>query len=220
MIRGIIFDMDGVVIDSEHLWVEAIRQQMAKRSLVIPRTAAYQRYVNLHFRGRNQRHAILMWKRYFHLAEPANELIRERVTLLLNIFKQKLRPIPGIRGLLNKTHPRYPLALASSSPRSVIRYALRRVHLRSYFQSVISGDDFHHSKPNPEIFLTAARQLRLPARDCLVIEDSLSGVLAAHRARMRCIGLKQPYNTRRDLQTADIVVQRLSQITLPLIRSL
>lgn len=220
MIEAIIFDMDGVVIDSEDLWAEAYRRQLAKRGLEVPTTASYHRFVNTHYRGRNQRHSIMMMQRFYGITDPYHLLYRERIKFLLSIFDQKLTLIPGIRGLLQKTSRRYPLALASSSPHPVIQYVLKRYNLRGYFSAVVSGDDFKHSKPDPEIFLTSAKKLHSQPKNCLVIEDSASGVIAAHRARMRCIGLKQRYNSARDLQKADLMVQRLTQITIPLIQSL
>ncbi len=220
MIRAIIYDMDGVITDSEYLWAAAYRRQLARYGKTPPRTAAYRRFVNTHYRGRNQRHAITMMKRWYGIQGNIADLSRERVDLLLDIFDRKLKLVPGIRGLLAKTKRHYHLALASSSPRRVINYTVRRYSLRPYFRTITSGDDFHHSKPDPEIFLTTARHLGIRPPECLVIEDSMSGVQAARRARMRSIGLRQPYNSRRDLQQADVVIQRLFDITLPLIRSL
>ncbi|MBI5037607.1 MAG: HAD family phosphatase [Candidatus Kerfeldbacteria bacterium] len=220
MIEAIIFDMDGVVIDSEDLWAEAYRRQLAKRGLEVPTSASYRRFVNTHYRGRNQRHAIMMMQRFYGITDPYHLLYRERVKFLLSIFDEQLKLIPGIRGLLAKVSRRFPLALASSSPHPVIAYVLKRYQLKKYFSAVVSGDDFRHSKPSPEIFLTTARKLHTPPERCLVIEDTLSGVVAAHRARMRCIGLKQRYNSARDLQKADRMVQRLTQITIPVIQSL
>ena len=220
MIEAIIFDMDGVVIDSEDLWAEAYRRQLAKRGLEVPASASYHRFVNTHYRGRNQRHAIMMMQRFYGITDPYHLLYRERIKFLLNIFDQRLKIIPGIRGLLAKVSRRYPLALASSSPHAVIQYVLKRYEFKRFFSTVVSGDDFKHSKPDPEIFLTSAKKLHCAPNQCLVIEDSVSGVLAAHRARMRCIGLKQRYNSARDLQKADRMVQRLTQITIPMIQSL
>lgn len=220
MIRAILYDMDGVISDSEHLWAQAINQQMTRRGIVIPRTHTYERFLAQHVRGRSQWYSISQLKKYFGLQGSVASILDERLKLVRNIFSQRLRPVPGILGLLKKTAHHYPLAVASSSPPSIIQLSLRKLRVRKYFDVVISGDDFKASKPHPEIFLTAAKRLGVPPRQCLVIEDSYSGVLAAQQAHMTCIGLKRDYNTRRDLQKADRVVQRLFDITLPMIRSL
>ncbi len=220
MIRAVIYDMDGVITDSEHLWAEAINAQLKKHGVDVPQTAAYERFLARHVRGRSQQYSIMKVKAYFGLTESVDTILQERLSMVKKLFHQKLKPVAGIHGLLEKTSRHYPLAVASSSPRSIINLSLAKIRARSYFTVVISGDDFTESKPHPDIFLTTARKLGVTPAECLVIEDSYSGVEAAHRAGMRCIGLKQPYNSHKDLQKADRVVQRLFDITLPMIRSL
>lgn len=220
MIEAIIFDMDGVIVDSEPLWARAYKQQLAHRGLKPPRSAQYKKFVNQHYRGRSQYHAIKMMKQFYGISGSVAALLTERLDLLFDIFDAKLQTLPGAIPLFKKLSTHYPLAVASASPRPVIDYVMKRFQLKRFFKQSISGDEFTHSKPHPEVFLQAARKLKTNPRRCLVIEDSANGVMAAHRAQMTCIGLKHPYNTRQDFIKAATIVKSLNQITLSYIQSL
>jgi len=221
MIKAIIFDMDGVIINSEKLWWKAIDEQMEKHGIQIDHSPALKKFINIHIRGRSQKYAITMAKKRFGLKGSYEQLLNERLNILIRIFKQELKSIFGSISLIRFLHQnRYPLAIASSSPRKIINFVIKQFKLKSYFKIIVSGDDFKKSKPHPEIFLKCARLFKEKPSNILVIEDSISGIQAARRAKMKCIALKQPYTSYKYLKTADLVVNKLGKITVKVIKNL
>jgi HAD superfamily hydrolase (TIGR01509 family) len=215
MIKAIIFDMDGVIVDSEPLWEKGAKVYFQKIGKTFPTSRRFKQFINLHFRGRNQKYIVSVLKKKFGLRGSYIKILRDRLLILFKIFDKELKLIPGALPLIKKFHQHgYLLLLASSSPKEVISYMVKRYKLKRYFKKIISGDDFRHGKPNPEIFIKGAGLLGEKPRDILVIEDSISGVQAAHRAGAKCIALKQPYTANKYLKTADLVVKKLNQITI------
>ncbi len=221
MIKAIIFDMDGVIVDSEKLWWKAIDEQMEKHGIQINRSPALKKFINTHVRGRSQKYAINMAKKRFGLKGSYEQLLNERLNILIRIFKQELKAISSSIPLIRLLHQnRYPLAIASSSPKRIINFVIKQFKLKPLFKIIVSGDDFKKSKPHPEIFLKCAKLFKKKPSNILVIEDSISGIQAAHRAKMKCIALKQPYTSYKYLKTADLIVNKLSKITVRVIKNL
>ena len=124
-----------------------------------------------------------------------------------------IEPIPGIVELLEELRrQRIAIGLASSSPRSFIEAVLAKFKIREYFACVVSGEEMPAGKPAPDIYLEAARQLHVPPEQCVVLEDSRNGVLAAKRAGMTCIGFANPASGGQDLSAADRIVHAISEI--------
>ncbi len=219
-VKAVIFDMDGVLIDSEPLWEKAFLLYLEILGKPQPGGRKYTEQVNRNFRGRNQQVIVANMRRLYGLKGSYDKIMADRLKILYQVFDQKLRLIPGAVRLLSKLYRRYPLALASSSPTQVIKYVVKRYNLKKYFRVNVSGDEVSRSKPSPDIFLAAAQKLKIKPEAILVIEDSISGVEAARRAGMKCIALKQPYTQMKYLASADRVVRKLSSITLKLIELL
>jgi len=213
--------MDGVLVDSEPLWAEAIRRQFKKRGIVFSSAKKYTAFVDHYLRGRTQRDGYWHTKKLFRLKAGYPEILQERLKILFRLFHKKLRPLPGALALVKACHDqKLPLVLASSSPVPVISFVVKKFHLKKYFLRSLSGDNCRHSKPHPEIFLKAAKLLRQQPKNILVIEDSISGILAAKRAGMKCIALKQSYTALKYLRKADCVVKNLKQVNSRLLHSL
>ena len=221
MVKAIIFDMDGVITDSEPLWADAVEEQFRLHGIVIKHNEEYNEFVIKQVRGRSQRHAINAEKKKYHLQGSYQQLLNQRLRILFSIFDKKLTAVPGTIPLIKKLYRAgYPLAIASSSPRRAINYILNRYHLKKYFKVKVSGDDFKKSKPHPEIFLQCAKLLKAKPRDMLVFEDSISGIQAAHRAKMKCIAVRQPYTPKKYLTTTIFVYKNLNQISLAMLNKL
>ena len=221
MIKAIIFDMDGVIVDSEPLWYKTAEEHLKLFGRKLPRSRSFKRYVSTTLRGRTQQYVIKILRSKFGVTGSAKKIINDRVNILLKIFDKGLKAVPGALALINYLHQRnYKLLMASSSPRRVVNYVVKKYKLNKYFQKTVSGDDFQHSKPHPQIFLESAKLLREKPANVLVIEDSYSGIKAAKRAGMKCIGLKQPYTAYQYLKKADLVVKSLKGIDLKTIKEL
>jgi len=209
MINTIIFDMDGVIIDSEPVHFTLIRDMLAGHGVDLTEEE-HSKYV-----GRSDFWSIVADKYAINLT--ADELherhLDNYMTHLKNSYDKK--PINGVVDLIERLHSaEKKLVLASSATRENIRVVLDMYALENYFGHWISGAELGTSKPHPEIFLKAAEMAKSEPGECLVIEDSENGVRAAKAARMICIGYRNPNSGEQDLSAADYVIERFSEFDL------
>ncbi len=208
MIKAVIFDMDGVIIDSEPLHYESDLLTLKHFGIEISPEALNQ-YVGVSNR--------VMWedlKEKYNLAASVDQLLeKQSCTKQHLIGSKKLEPITGIPGLLEEIkNAGVKIGLASSSDRSFIEMILNSLGIIGFFEVIVSGDEIKKSKPEPDIFLKAAEELKVNPNDCLVIEDSQHGVKAAGLAGMQCIGFQNPNSGTHDLSLADVVVTSITEI--------
>ena len=206
---AVIFDMDGVIIDSEQVYQEIEREMY--RELGIPVTREEQ----MKFMGTTERTMWQYMKKRYGLVEEPEDLARlERERLLERLRSPEgIPPMEGAEDLLRKLHGNgISLMLASSSAREIIEAFLQKLNIRRYFSGIVSGDDVEHSKPAPDIFLKASSLTGVPPSDCIVIEDSENGIRAARSAGMKVIGLKNPGSGDLDLSSADRVIHSLKEL--------
>ncbi|OUM93786.1 MAG: phosphatase [Thermobacillus sp. ZCTH02-B1] len=208
MIRAFIFDMDGVIIDSEpiHFEVDLITARhfgadMDKEDL--------ERFVGM---TNPEMWAII--RAEYGISHTVDEIIEYQSGRKIRwLDEADIEPIDGIRELLQDLRGRrIPTGLASSSPRPFIEAVLAKFGIRESFDCVISGEEVPNGKPAPDIYLEAAKRLGVPPAACAVLEDSRNGVLAAKRAGMYCIGFANPNSGNQDLSLADRVVSAIDEI--------
>jgi HAD superfamily hydrolase (TIGR01509 family) len=200
---AVIFDMDGVLADSEPINEQATAAVLARRGATLPRET----YQALAGQASDRSWAWLIER--FGLSEGVPQLEREYVAELLPRLAGGLRPTRGARELIGAlTGAGIPLAVASSSPRVVVETVLGGLGLRGAFAVVVTGDEVRAGKPAPDIFQRAAAQLGVAPAACLVIEDSPHGLAGARAAGMRTIGVATRY-LPRDALRADLVVDSL-----------
>jgi HAD superfamily hydrolase (TIGR01509 family) len=201
--------MDGVLVDSEPLHILAERKTLASFDLEI-HDAEFQAYM-----GSTAKIMLGDMIRKHNLETTLDSLYPIHLKNLLNLYREKVHPIPGIPQLLMDFRNRdYPMAVASSSDQVLIRTVLEKFQWDSYFNAVVSGEEMERVKPYPDIFLEAARRLKAHPSQCVVIEDSTNGVRAAKAAGMRCIGFKSPNSHNQDLAEADGIVDDIRSLNL------
>jgi HAD superfamily hydrolase (TIGR01509 family) len=203
IVYPVIFDMDGVIVDSERHW--KLLEGFFLRSLVPAWGERDQGRIiglSLHdlYRMLVDEYGVTETRERFTALyfEMANEIYAEKVSLM-----------EGFQDvLLRLAEQDVPVALASSSPLPWINIVLDRFALRPYFRVVISADELAdgEGKPSPTIYLLAAQRLGVAPGDCIVIEDSQNGVLSAKRAGMYCIGFRNGFNDEQDLSAADTII--------------
>ncbi len=209
-ITTIIFDADGVVIDSERIWDEA--QTEFSRRLGIPYERAKLKPL---LAGRNQTEAIEILKAEYAIAGDTESLVAERTELVKRGFQNGVEFMAGFRDFFQRIRFEYKTCIATSMPEELLAIVDGRLGLSSLF----GGQVFsliavgYRSKPNPDIFLHAAKQLGAEPANCVVIEDAPHGVEAARRAGMKCIGLTTTFD-RQTLSRADCVVESFGEIDL------
>jgi len=215
MIKAVIFDMDGVMINSEPLWEKTEKIMMARKGLDY--TPVYREEIV----GLGQKDSAKLLKSTFSLTEDIEEIIKERISILLDIYNNELSLVNDLIKLLELISKNsYRVALASSSPLRVVKFVLNKFNLNKYFNPVVSGDMVKLGKPNPDIYLYTAERLGVTPKQCLVIEDSINGVNAAKNAGMYCVAVPDKRLDQKGFENADIVLDNLGLIKLSLIEKL
>ncbi|VBB07428.1 Hypothetical protein LUCI_2677 [Lucifera butyrica] len=209
MIKGVIFDMDGVIIDSEPLHHKIFMQYTRSELGLAISEEEYNTFI-----GSTNLYMFSTLKAKYGIKKELTTLIADYeqryVDYLLTAPDEK--PLAGVDLLINKLSSQVKLALASSSPRKHIDIILNMFHLTDLFAVKISGLEVANSKPAPDIFLRAAELLALPPEQCLIIEDSKNGVTAAKTAGMKCLGFYNPNSGAQDLSRADRVIKDFNEI--------
>ncbi len=209
MLKAILFDMDGVIIDSEPLHCKAFQKAMKHYGLDLSKEYCYQ------FIGNTDRYMVDQLIKDFQLSNTAEEIIQLKHEVLEQLEVEEPYPaVPYVVDLI-KHLSQYPikLAIASSSPMEQIEKTAKNLNLSPFFHEYVSGMDLKHSKPAPDIFLKAANLLGVSPEECLVIEDSYNGVTAAKAANMTCVGYYNENSGNQDLSKADIIVEGFEEIT-------
>lgn len=208
--KAVIFDMDGVIIDSEPLHARLLLHTFDKYKIPFDPND-FDKYVGTTTPSLFE-HLIALHRLPFALDELS--AYQAKITLDA-IENDPIEPIDGIRELLQtlKDHS-IPAAIASSSSMQLIVAVVRKFHLEEYFTCYTSGEDLPRSKPDPAIYLLTAEKLGVKPADCLVIEDAMHGVQAALAANMTCIGFQNPNSGKQDLSKAHKIVRRIKDIVL------
>ncbi len=217
MIRTVIFDMDGVIIDTEPIHHHAFFTQFAELGIAV----SDELYAS--FLGSSTRNVFQRLKQEFALPQKVPALLQRKRELFNQAFDTdaSLDLLPGVRALIQDLREHdVQLVLASSASKATIARVFNRFGLGPYFSHTVSGEDFVQSKPNPAIFLHAAALAQTPVSECIVIEDSANGVAAAKAAGIYCIGYASPHSAGQDLRLADRVIQDFSELSATEIRQL
>jgi HAD superfamily hydrolase (TIGR01509 family) len=214
-VEAVVFDLDGVIVDSEHVWDE-VREELAR-----------ERGGRWHDRAQTDMMGMSSpeWSRYMHdvigLAESPAEIDDLVVRRLLDRYATHLPLIDGAVEAVTRLAGTFPLALASSSNRPVIDAVLGAASLASSFEATVSSEEVPRGKPAPDVFLEAARRLDAPPERCAAVEDSGNGIRAAHAARMRVIAVPNRRYPPPDeaLALADVVLDSIGKLVPEVVRS-
>ncbi|UZW15257.1 HAD family phosphatase [Clostridium pasteurianum] len=209
-----IFDMDGVIIDSEPIHFEIDTKTMKHFGVEIS-NKELEKYVGM----TNPE----MWKLIkddYNITESINEIINYQLGSKIKILRESnIEPIEGIKELIFQLkNENISIAVASSSPRKFIQEVLIKFNLIDCFQYIVSGEEVAKGKPAPDIYIEAAKQLGVNTEHCIVIKDSRNGVLAAKNAGMKCIGYRNINSGNQNLSQADIVIKSIKEVDVTLLK--
>jgi HAD superfamily hydrolase (TIGR01509 family) len=214
MIDAVVFDLDGVLLQSEEVW-DAVRERYVRE-----RGGRYDEEVQRAMMGMSAPE----WSRYLHdeagVPETPAEINCDVVARMLAAYRQELPLLPGAKEAVRRAAAVFPLALASSSNREVFEAVLALAGLAECFQATVSSEEVERGKPAPDVYLEAARRLGFSPAHCAAVEDSHAGIRSAKSAGMRVVAIPNAsYPPDEEaLELADAVVRSLDELTIDVLR--
>lgn len=209
MLQTVIFDMDGVIVDTEPVHNYAYYEHFKLLGIEV----SAEMYAS--FTGNSTKNVFEKIKNHFGIEDDIDSLIQKKRSLFNDAFdtKEDLFLLEGVADLIKQLHENdIQLILASSSSKVTINRVFNRFKLHTYFSHIVSGEDFPQSKPNPDIFLEAVRLSQSKRENCIVIEDSTNGIKAAHVAGVFCVGYRSVNSKKQDYSLANLVIDRFEDL--------
>ena len=206
--KAVIFDMDGVLIDSEPAYLEMNKKLFADFGIKMDEEN-YKALVGLP--------SIPMWtmlKKKYDLKNEVNDFLMIEKKRMHEILDSDIisTPVEGVTDLLGTLREKnIKLSIASSSAKENVNFILSKLNLTGYFDFIISGEEVKNGKPSPDIFLAVSGKFRISPEKCYVIEDSTNGIMAARTAGMNCIGFTNNDSNSQDLSGSDFVLKNFSK---------
>jgi len=211
--RGIIFDLDGVLIDSEGLYFRAYQTVLEPYGVKISRAEYEEHWIA---QGRGPEYIVAK----HNLPLSPDDLRRMRSPVYLRLLETDVTLMPHVEEVLAHLAPCFRLAVATNTNREHLDFVLRRFDIERFFSLTVAREDYRGAKPEPDAFLVAAEKLGLPPTQCVVIEDTYKGVMAAFHAGMACIAVPNEYTRHNDFSYASLVLHSLRGLTPEIIESI
>lgn len=206
-LKAVLWDMDGVIVNTGEYHFKAWKDTLQQYDIPFSRETFRTTF------GMNNKGILnlLLGDRY--TKELYNSISNQKEEKFREIIQGNIKLLPGVMPLLEDIQTaQIPQAIASSAPKENIQTIVTELKLQSFFQTITSAYDMP-GKPDPTVFISTAKELDVSPENCIVIEDAVTGVEASHRAGMKCIAVTTT-NTINDLKNADLVVNKLSGLSL------
>jgi HAD superfamily hydrolase (TIGR01509 family) len=216
MIRAVIFDLDGVLIESEQLWDEA------RRTVAAEHHGHWRDDATTAMQGMSS----VEWGAYMHdvlgVDLPADAIVDDVVEHLLDRYREHVPLLPGAVEAVRRIGAEWPLAVASSANRSVIAAVLELTGLTDAFAATVSSEEVARGKPAPDVYLEAARRLAVTERECAAVEDSTNGIRSAAAAGLRVVAVPNRAYPPDPAVLAEgvVVLHDLDELTVDVVRAL
>lgn len=203
MLKAIIFDFDGVIVDTEKDRFKFIQKELAKQKIKINDSALEQ---------------IFGKKTLFALKELVPSISENQISEIYAKLQKhgtnkitRLKPLPNLKNLLQLLNKKYTLAIATGSKSKIVNKFLEYHQLQKYFKIITTGEQFNSSKPNPECYIMTLQKLKINSSEAIIIEDSQAGIIAGKKAKCKVFGLKNKYNITQ-LKKADKIFNNYIQM--------
>jgi sugar-phosphatase len=216
-LNTVIFDMDGLLIDSEPLWYDAAKEIFENYGVHFTK----QQYAGVI--GLRTKEFTALWFRNFNLQpDKLNEATDAITSKVIELIRQKSKPMPGVEHILNFFIDRkFKIGLATSSGMGVVNAVIELMGIGDHFQAITSAEDLSYGKPHPQVYLDCATALQSNPLECICFEDSFNGMIAAKAARMKCIVVPSAleYSHQR-WNAADLKISSLNNFNELLLQSI
>jgi len=212
--RGVIFDLDGVISDTQNLHSQVESEFLRSLNIHI-----HPDEITARFAGVGDKEMFTTVFAEHGVSHPIEQMSKEKWTRMSQLIdKVGIKAVPYALELIETLHNNnFVLAIASGSPRTFINQVVEALSVKKYFSAFVSAEEVPHGKPAPDVFLEAAKQAKISLTQCVIIEDGISGMQAAAKANIPCIGLVQ--DTSKNYP-ATLVVMSLKDVTIELILQL
>ena len=210
MIDAVVFDLDGLLLDTEQVWDEV------REAFVRERGGRYDEEVQRAMMGMSSPEWSSFLNREAGVPEPPEEINAEVVRRMIARYRERLPLLPGAREAVERLASRWRLGLASSSNRPLIDAALELAGLASFFRATVSSEEVARGKPAPDVYVEAARRLGVSPERCAAVEDSQNGIRSARAAGMRVIAIPNRHYPPDDeaLAAADVTLASIAELTV------
>lgn len=215
MIKGVIFDLDGVIVDTEPLH-ELCEKQVLKKYRVKVSRDLFEKV-----KGLSDADAFHFYVSHFKIDEHPSLLIDKKMQIYMRLLKQKARLYPGFKTLAKQCKQKFKVGLATSSSKQSVYALLRHFDIKQYFDALVTAEDVRLTKPYPDPYLKIAEKLHIKPNQCLVIEDTVHGITAAKTAGAKCIAVSTTFSRKKLEETSvDGVVKSLKDLDIERIKKL
>ena len=210
---GVIFDLDGVLIDSEGLYYRAYSEVLKPYGVTVTQREYEEEWIA---KGTGPEYIV---EKHSLPVDP-NELRKLRSPIFLNLLETEVTLMPHVEETLTRLSDDFELTVATNSNREHLDFVLNRFGIARFFPQTVARQDYERAKPEPDAFLAAAQRLGLAREHCVVIEDTCRGVTAAAKAGIACIAVPNEYTLHNDFSQAKLVLSHLGELTPEVVRSL
>lgn len=203
MIKAVVFDMDGVIVNTEMLHFLAWKILFYKEKGVKIKEKDFERLI-----GTLDIDTVRYFFKKYKVRGNVQEWRMKKKRIFTKLLKEKVKSFPGVKGVIKRLSKKYKIGIATSSWDQHIRIVLRKFGLKPYISKVIGKEDVRNHKPHPQIYQKMSKRLGVKESECVVVEDSVVGVLAAKRAKCKCIAVTNSFPASK-LKKADLIVRDL-----------
>jgi len=202
-VKAVIFDMDGLMIDTERLYFEVERIMARKFGKEVKDETLWK------MMGRKPLEAITVFAEDLELDISPKKLLEIRDELFVKKLVNEVEPMSGLFDILNILKGKVKMAIATGSPQKFLKIVLDKLKIESYFDVFVTSDEVEKGKPDPEVYNTAVKRLKVAPFECVVLEDSSNGALAAVRAGCYTIAVPTVYTNKQDFSFVNYVAKDL-----------
>lgn len=216
MIKAVIYDMDGLMINSEPVHIIAWNKFLSEYNHSMNELP---QELRSNFIGMRLVEVVKEVVSAFKLDVDPEMFQIKRDEIFLKLMREKTESMPGLfESLKLFKENNFKIALTSSGTTEYINLILKKLDIQNYFNVIVSGNDVKTGKPDPEPYLVTTKKLELNTKECLVLEDAKNGIESAKAAGCKCIAIKNPHNPPQDLSQADVILNSLEEISLDVLK--